>query len=785
MSAMRQFARPSRVRLLALVATPLIFLSVLFPIKTSALTFKSAPARLWGNVVASDIAAKEKVSGNKSANLEGEKKSEWRITFSGFPNDAKEAVQYAIDVWSLNFESKVPINVEATWETNRDIEILGSARPGFFFSDFAGAPDKGLWYPSALANALAGRDLDSNQAEIVLKVNSAPLWHLETTGSPPPGSYDLVSVVIHEIAHGLGFVSNATYDRSFGTGYISQPTPYDAYVQLPDGRTLIDFCSRSTELGEALVGPLVWSGRNGISANKGVAPKLYTPNPYEDGSSITHLDEGIFSNDSADLMMTPKFGAGEVRRTLGPIVLGMLQDMKNTPTKSTATNSPISPMTFFALAGDNYALIDEEPSSCGYLKRNITYEISILPGDRKIFSSKFPTKIGNLKNGNRYRFEVRSRNMSGAVQTILTNYVTPRKPIGSISTIPIGPTISFTATKFNNRQVIIFSELDSDTLKLATFSGRKWRIEVVRKNIKVGQVSTCTARKGSEETLFVVYADKSRGDLLVSTLTNQKWLHETIDGNGEQIQDIDQTNRNRTSSDVSVSNACASTAKGLQVFYRDDTLGVLLGATKTSAGWAYELIDGDQLNKGRTTGDVAFQLSATEINGEVFLIYDSILSVNSRGVPIQGEVRLARRKTVFPEDWNYKTLDGPSSGVSVAGFATAIYADENSGFASWLQSNSQSPTKPTKVAYINLVSQARIESFSAESFGSIDKPLLISDRGVAFSCLKRLCYKNFANKKTDFLISQMNTNLTATQYISTRQIFATVNKSNRLVSIRL
>jgi len=62
---------------------------------------------------------------------------------------------------------------------------------------------------------------------------------------------------------------------------------------------------------------------------------------------------------------------------------------------------------------------------------------------------------------------------------------------------------------------------------------------------------------------------------------------------------------------------------------------------------------------------------------------------------------------------------------------------------------------------------------------------LISDRGVAFSCLKRLCYKNFANKKTDFLISQMNTNLTATQLVSTRQIFATVNKSNRLVSIRL
>ena len=66
MSAMRQFARPSRVRLLALVATPLIFLSVLVPIKTSALTYKSAPARFWGNVVASDIAAKENVRATRA-----------------------------------------------------------------------------------------------------------------------------------------------------------------------------------------------------------------------------------------------------------------------------------------------------------------------------------------------------------------------------------------------------------------------------------------------------------------------------------------------------------------------------------------------------------------------------------------------------------------------------------------------------------------------------------------------------------------------------------------------
>ena len=116
--------------------------------------------------------------------------------------------------------------------------MLGSARPGDYFNDFDGAPDPDLWYPSALANKLAKKDLAPAKPDIVLRFNSNALWHIAIDGKPGRFSYDLSSTVLHEIGHGLGFLSNAEYDPYFGTGYMIQPTPYDAYVELPDGRRL-------------------------------------------------------------------------------------------------------------------------------------------------------------------------------------------------------------------------------------------------------------------------------------------------------------------------------------------------------------------------------------------------------------------------------------------------------------------------------------------------------------------------------------------------------------------
>ena len=65
------------------------------------------------------------------------------------------------------------------------------------------------WYPIALANKLAGRDLAPNSSDITVNFSSnVTNWYFGTDGSVAyaAGKYDFVSVVLHEIGHALGCV---------------------------------------------------------------------------------------------------------------------------------------------------------------------------------------------------------------------------------------------------------------------------------------------------------------------------------------------------------------------------------------------------------------------------------------------------------------------------------------------------------------------------------------------------------------------------------------------------
>ena len=250
------------------------------------------------------------------------------VTFNNFPPDAEAAFQYAVNIWAGFIASDVAIEVEATW-ASLGTNILGSASPSTIHRNFTGALAPDVYFPSALANQLASSDLSSSSTDITCNFGSDVNWYFGLDGNVPPGAYDFVTVVLHELCHGLGFIGSATVAGN--TGFVGQsgsPFIYDTFINDNNsGGSLLDINAGTSAMGSALTGGgLVWSGPEGIAASV-APPGIYAPDPWEPGASFSHLREDMYLSGDQNALMTPSLNTGEAIHNPGPIVIGMFSDM--------------------------------------------------------------------------------------------------------------------------------------------------------------------------------------------------------------------------------------------------------------------------------------------------------------------------------------------------------------------------------------------------------------------------------------------------------------------------
>ena len=739
---------------IALLSAALISTSLLAP--SAQAQVRVRPATVWGHTFAGDstpVANATTAKSSPSANLE--KLSKFAITYNAFPIWARAEMQAALDTWAANFKSAVDITVTATWGRSANSDVLGSARPGSYFAGFIGAPDSTLWYPSALANALAGKDLDRDNAEIIIQVNSTANWNERGDDKPRATEYDLQSVILHEVAHGLGFLSADVYDKFFGYGSIDQPTPFDAYIQTPDGRRLADMPTPSLELGKALTAPLYWIGEYGKRANGDEKIKMYTPAIYEPGSSISHLDEATYSKSGPDAVMTPNLYAGEVFHQPGPLLLAMMEDMRVKPPVGLAVSVPDAPRNVEALIGNQNAIIIFDPPANARAAQVTAYTVKNLKTSLTVSGTSSPIVVTGLKNGTPYSFAVSAQNSLGTSAEAVTKSIVPQ---AGWKTAPVDLTTDgrdIASTNFNGKPIIVFTDAVKGTLKIANWNGLVWKKTTVdgaggsagrTKNKVAGHISLCTSGVGVNQKLHIFYPDAIDRDLRYAQYDGKTFTFEVVDGNGPTIQNYEIPDRVRTASDVSISSACAITPAGVSVFYRDESQGILLGATKrlNTTKWVYELIDGDRKTDNRSTGDVAFHLAAYVNKSTTHIIYDSVLVINQKREITSGEVRYATRSGVSPNSWSYTTLDQAENGIPVAGFDVAI-APEKAGIRMvWIAAGANSELVPNQVRSTFVGKTKEIATANIDSYGTPGARISLENGELILNCEMRLCSMNLA-----------------------------------------
>ncbi|MGE3179149.1 MAG: PA domain-containing protein [Vicinamibacterales bacterium] len=131
------------------------------------------------------------------------------------------AFQHAADLWGAALDSGVEIRVQASFEPlscTATAGTLGSAGPLFVLDNFDGAGFANTWYTVAEANKLSGVDNEPTGNDIRARFNAnlgtpgclaASRWYYGLDPNQPVGQINLVTVLLHEFAHGLGFLSLA------------------------------------------------------------------------------------------------------------------------------------------------------------------------------------------------------------------------------------------------------------------------------------------------------------------------------------------------------------------------------------------------------------------------------------------------------------------------------------------------------------------------------------------------------------------------------------------------
>ncbi len=274
------------------------------------------------------------------------------------------AFEYAVSRWASQISGTIPIRVRAGWSSTSPVGsriTLASASPVNFFRNaeqVSGLPRDNTFFPSALSDQVTGVDLVASGTSDDISVD-CNTYVDDVSGDGFTWDYDLnnaggtgasfVGVILHEIGHGLGFISGMGAD---GTYWPGQPLIWDAFMTDGSG-TFLSGMSAAERAALRTSNNLFSDAPVTRVFNNGNPARLHAPTTFQDGSSLHHYDETTYSTTSSpNELMTPTVSFPT--QMFGPLVTSALRDMgytmADTQAPAVTIASPVAGKTYTSAA---------------------------------------------------------------------------------------------------------------------------------------------------------------------------------------------------------------------------------------------------------------------------------------------------------------------------------------------------------------------------------------------------------------------------------------------------
>lgn len=225
--------------------------------------------------------------------------------------------RHAASLWGAALDSPVEIRVLARFaplQCTATSGVLGSAGPTTIFRDFPNAPKAGTWYPGALASKLANQDLNEGAPAISTQFNlglggegclTGQSFYLGLDNRPGDKQVDLLPVLLHELGHGLGFLTftdGSTGQQESEAADDGYPSIWDWYLlDTSSGLHWAEMDNSQRRASALRPRSLVWDGPAVRRAAYGQVPAGPAGRPASDGFLSRLRADGVLDRGSPQL----------------------------------------------------------------------------------------------------------------------------------------------------------------------------------------------------------------------------------------------------------------------------------------------------------------------------------------------------------------------------------------------------------------------------------------------------------------------------------------------------